>query len=111
MLPPFALERWFAEFEFVPGIRNLAASCPFMATTHELLEMEGPETTARYQELGLDYVENPGQMEQGWKPDLEQLSHLVDQKTRLIYLTHPITRQTRRSSLLVWLPLVATDSD
>jgi hypothetical protein len=22
-LPPFRLERWFAEFEFVPGMRNL----------------------------------------------------------------------------------------
>jgi len=30
----------------------------------------------------------PLHMEHGWKPDLEQLSHLVDQKTRLISLTH-----------------------
>lgn len=157
-LPEFALERWFAEFEFLPGIDNLAASCPFSATTRELLELEGAETTARYLALGLDYVENPGredlrqaianlyptlgaeqirltsgasealllliwtmvqpgdniiledpnygniagvtqsrgaeirrlplQLEQGWKPDLEQLASLVDQKTRLIYLTH-----------------------
>ena len=27
--PPFHLERWFAEFEFVSGMRNLAASAPF----------------------------------------------------------------------------------
>lgn len=157
-LPEFSLERWFAQFEFVPGIRNLAASCPFSATTRELLELEETETTARYLELGLDYIENPGsehlrrgianlyttlepehiratsgaseslfllimaivqpgdniivedpsygniagvaqargaevrrlslKMEQNWKPDPEQLSRLVDQKTRLIYLTH-----------------------
>lgn len=157
-LPEFALERWFAQFEFVAGISNLAASCPFSATTRELLELEDAGTTARYLELGLDYIENPGsaslrqgianlyttlepgnirvtsgsseallllaftqlqpgdnlivedpsyenmagvaqaqgaevrrlplKLEQGWKPDLEQLARLVDQKTRLIYLTH-----------------------
>jgi aspartate/methionine/tyrosine aminotransferase len=157
-LPEFSLERWFAEFEFVPGIRNLAASCPFAATTQELLALEDAATTARYLELGLDYIENPGSeelrsaiaglyktleagniratsgasealllliwtvvqpgdniivedptygnivgvaqsrgaevrrlplnMEQSWKPDLEQLAQLVDQKTRLIYFTH-----------------------
>jgi aspartate/methionine/tyrosine aminotransferase len=157
-LPEFTLERWFAEFEFVPGIRNLAASCPFSATTQELLELEDAETTARYLRLGLDYVENPGNerlrqgianlyttlesgnirvtsgaseslfllilttvqpgdnivvedptygniagvarsqgaevrrlplhLEQNWKPDLAQLSQLVDHKTRLIYMTH-----------------------
>lgn len=59
-LPPFRLERWFAEFEFIPGMRNLAASGPFAVTTRELLALEGPETTARYLELGLDYIENPG---------------------------------------------------
>lgn len=157
-LPEFSLERWFAQFEFVSGIRNLAASCPFEATTRELLELEKAETTMRYLELGLDYIENPGseplrqgianlyttlepnnihatsgaseslfllimavvqpgdniivedpsyeniagvaqargaevrrlplKLERNWKPDLEQLSQLVDQKTRLIYLTH-----------------------
>jgi hypothetical protein len=45
-LPPFQLERWFAEFEFVQGMRNLAASGPFAVTTRELLELEGAETTA-----------------------------------------------------------------
>ncbi len=59
-LPPFQLERWFAEFEFVQGMRNLAASGPFAVTTRELLELEGAETTARYLELDLDYIENPG---------------------------------------------------
>src|SRR5947209_11353536 len=58
--PPFLLERWFAEFEFVSGMRSLAASCPFAVTTRELLELEGSETTARYLSLNLDYIENPG---------------------------------------------------
>ncbi len=158
ILPEALLDRWFAEFEFLPGMRNLAASGPFAATTQELLELEGAETTARYLALGLDYVENPGNgrlrqaiadlyttleagdirvtsgaseallllawmmlqpgdnilvedpsfgniagvaqsrgaevrsfplhMERGWKADLEQMSHLVDQRTRLISLTH-----------------------
>ena len=158
-LPPFSLERWFTEFEFVPGMRNLAASGPFAVTTGELLELEGAETTARYLDLDLDYIENPGSesLRQGvadlystlnagdvritsgasealflliwtlaapginivieepcygnipgiaeslgievrtlqlsqegdWKPDLEQLSRLIDQKTRLVYLVHP----------------------
>jgi aspartate/methionine/tyrosine aminotransferase len=157
-IPEFSLERWFAEFEFVPGIQNLAASAPFAATTREVLELEDAATTARYLELGLEYIENPGsealrrgiaglyrtleagnirvasgasealflliwavvqpgdniiveeptyenivgvvqslgaevrrlplRMEQGWKADLEQLSQLVDQRTRLIYFTH-----------------------
>ena len=59
-LPPFSLERWFTEFEFVPGMRNLAASGPFAVKTGELLELEGAETTARYLNLDLDYIENPG---------------------------------------------------
>src|SRR6266516_7729589 len=59
-LPDALLDRWFAEFEFLPGIRNLAASGPFAVTTQELLALEGAETTARYLALGLDYVENPG---------------------------------------------------
>ncbi len=59
-LPEALLDRWFAEFEFLPGIRNLAASGPFAVTTQELLALEGAETTARYLALGLDYVENPG---------------------------------------------------
>src|SRR5258708_4433109 len=146
-LSPFRLERWFAEFEFVPGIRNLTASGPYDATTQ------------RYLNLGLGYIENPGReslrqavsslyttlkaedlqitsgasealflltwfvmqpganivveepcyenlpgvasalglqvrrlplrMEDGWRPNLEQLARLIDEKTRLIYLVHP----------------------
>src|SRR5436853_7653019 len=59
-LPPFHLERWFAEFEFVPGMRNLAASGPYAVKTGELLELEGTETKAQYLNLDLDYIENPG---------------------------------------------------
>src|SRR5438876_9981299 len=158
-LPSFLMERWFAEFEFVPGMRNVAASGPFAVTTGELLELEGAETTARYLDLDLDYIENPGSeslrqevaglystldagdvritsgasealllliwtlaapsmnivieepcygnvpgiaqslgievsrlpLRQGddWKPNLERLSRLIDEKTRLVYLVHP----------------------
>src|SRR6266700_7665647 len=158
-LPSFLMERWFAEFEFVPGMRNLAASGPFAVKTDELLELEGAETTARYLNLDLDYIENPGSeslrqgiadlystlnasdvritsgaseallllvwtlaapgmnivieepcygnlpgvaeslgievrrlplsQEDGWKPDLEQLTRLIDEKTSLVYLVHP----------------------
>ena len=59
-IPPFNLERWFAEFEFVQGMRNLAASGPFAVMTSELLALEGEATRERYLNLGLDYIENPG---------------------------------------------------
>jgi aspartate/methionine/tyrosine aminotransferase len=158
-LPPFRLERWFAEFEFVQGMRNLAASGPFAVKTGELLELEGAETTAQYLNLELDYIENPGSeslrqgvaslyatlnasdvritsgasealflliwtlaapganivieepcygnvpgiakslgievrrlplsQEDDWKPNLEQLSRLIDEKTSIVYLVHP----------------------
>ncbi len=39
-LPDYLLERWFAEFEFLPGIRNLAASGAYAATTQELLALD-----------------------------------------------------------------------
>jgi aspartate/methionine/tyrosine aminotransferase len=158
-LPPFRLERWFAEFEFVPGMRNLAANGTYAVKTGELLELEGTEATARYLNLDLDYIENPGSeslrqgvadlyatlnasdvrissgasealfllmwtvaapgtnivveepcygnvpgiaeslgielrrlplsQEDDWKPNLEQLSRLIDEKTSLVYLVHP----------------------
>jgi hypothetical protein len=59
-LSPFRLERWFVEFEFVPGIRNLTASGPYDATTQELLALEDEGTTRRYLHLGLGYIEKPG---------------------------------------------------
>ena len=158
-LSPFRLERWFVEFEFVPGMRNLTASGPYDATTREVLALEDEGTTEHYLNLGLGYIENPGseslrqavsslyttlaagdiqitsgasealflltwslmepganlvveepcyenlpgvasalgfevrrlplRMEDGWKPDLEQLAQLIDEHTRLIYLVHP----------------------
>ena len=57
---PFLLERWFAEFEFVPGMRSLAASGAFAPSTAEVLRLGGAEATDRYLALGLDYIENPG---------------------------------------------------
>ena len=158
-IPPFQLERWFAEFEFVQGMRNLAASGPFAVKTSELLALEGEAAREHYMNLELDYIENPGReslrgtvaglyatlnasevrmmtgasealllllwtvaepgsnivieepcygnvpgvaeslgievrklalrQENGWKPDCERLSGLVDEKTRLVYLVHP----------------------
>lgn len=158
-LSAFRLERWFAEFEFVPGIHNLTASGPYDATTQELLALEDEGTTERYLNLGLGYIENPGseslrqaisslyttlpaediqitsgasealflltwslmepganivveepcyenlpgvasalgfevrrlplRMDDGWKPNLQQLAQLIDEKTCLIYLVHP----------------------
>ncbi len=158
-LLPFRLERWFVEFEFLPGIHNLAASGPYDATTREVLALEDEGISERYLALGLGYIENPGReslrkavaslyatlkaediqiasgasealfllawslvepganivveepcyenfpgvasalgfevrrlplrMEEGWRPNLEQLARLIDEKTRLIYLVHP----------------------
>jgi hypothetical protein len=59
-LPDYLLERWFAEFEFLPGIRNLAASGAYAATTQEMLALEEAETTDRYLALDLDYVKIQG---------------------------------------------------
>jgi aspartate/methionine/tyrosine aminotransferase len=59
-LSPFRLERWFVEFEFAPGIRNLTASGPYDATTQEVLALADGGTTERYLQLGLDSLENPG---------------------------------------------------
>jgi aspartate/methionine/tyrosine aminotransferase len=59
-LSPFRLERWFVEFEFVPDIRNLSASAPYSVTTQEILALEDQETTSRYLNLSLGYIENPG---------------------------------------------------
>ena len=60
--PPqqFRLERWFAEFEFVPRINNLAGSGAESPGTAELLALDGPDAQARYLATGLDYVEGVG---------------------------------------------------
>ncbi|HET8840656.1 MAG TPA: aminotransferase class I/II-fold pyridoxal phosphate-dependent enzyme, partial [Ktedonobacteraceae bacterium] len=39
--------------------------------------------------LGFEVRRLPLRMEDGWKPDLEQLAQIIDEKTRMIYLVHP----------------------
>ena len=56
----FRLERWFAEFEFVAGISNLAGSGAESPTTAELLALDGPDAQALYLATGLDYIESAG---------------------------------------------------
>jgi aspartate/methionine/tyrosine aminotransferase len=56
----FLIERWFAEFEFVEGMRNVAASDAFAPTVAEVLALVGPEAADRFLALGLGYAENPG---------------------------------------------------
>lgn len=56
----FRLERWFAEFEFVAGISNLAGSGAESPTTAELLALDGPDAQACYLATGLDYIESAG---------------------------------------------------
>lgn len=61
-LPPFALERWFVEFEFVHGVVNACESGAFALDVGELLALEdGLEEGLRSLDLG--YIENPGMPE------------------------------------------------
>lgn len=39
--------------------------------------------------LGLEVRRLPLRMEEGWRPNLEQLARLIDKNTRLVYLVHP----------------------
>jgi aspartate/methionine/tyrosine aminotransferase len=39
--------------------------------------------------LGFEVRRLPLRMEDSWRPDLERLTQLIDEKTRLIYLVHP----------------------
>jgi len=57
-LPPFALERWFARYEF--SVRHLlcASDCESMSVA-ELLALE-PGSGERFLELRLGYTESPG---------------------------------------------------
>ena len=101
--PPFHLERWFAEFEFTPGMRNLAASCPFTVTTRELLELEDAETTARYLSLNLDYIENPGS---------ESLRHAVAQLHTTLKAddVRMMTGANEALLLLIWTTVAPGDN-
>jgi aspartate/methionine/tyrosine aminotransferase len=56
----FAIERWFAEFEFVEGMRNVGASDATAPTVAEVLALAGPEANDSFLALGLGYAENPG---------------------------------------------------
>ncbi|MBE3588354.1 MAG: hypothetical protein IMW93_07355 [Thermoanaerobacteraceae bacterium] len=51
-LPPFALERWFARYEFAVEI-NLCASCAPVTSTGVLLSLAGEDARERYLQLEL----------------------------------------------------------
>jgi len=59
LLPPFALERWFARYEFSVRI-NLCASCAPATSTADLLSLGGERAREDYLRLGLDYLPNQG---------------------------------------------------
>lgn len=56
---PFALERWFAEFEFNVAY-NIASSCATPTSTAELLALAGERAREEYLVLPLDYIESLG---------------------------------------------------
>ena len=58
-LRPFALERYFAEYEFVVE-HLLSASDPESLTLQELLALADPQSLALWQELRLGYTESQG---------------------------------------------------
>lgn len=58
-LPPFAQERWFAEFEFQPGVRQVCASGAYGMTNAELLALE-PGADEAFGAIYQEYSENRG---------------------------------------------------
>lgn len=58
-LAPFALERWFARYEFAVRI-NLGASCAPVTSTTDLLASAGTAARESYLSLELDYIPNTG---------------------------------------------------
>ena len=56
---PFALERFYVDYEFTVGT-NISASCGAETTTADILALSGDEAGERYLSLGLDYRENKG---------------------------------------------------
>ena len=56
---PFALERFYVDYEFTVGT-NISASCGAETTTADILALAGDEARERYLSLGLDYRENKG---------------------------------------------------
>ncbi|HEY3313868.1 MAG TPA: aminotransferase class I/II-fold pyridoxal phosphate-dependent enzyme [Bacillota bacterium] len=58
-LAPFALERWFDQYEFRVE-HHISASCAAATNTAELLALAGPEARQTYLGLSLDYIETGG---------------------------------------------------
>ena len=56
---PFALERFYVDYEFTVGT-NISASCGAETTTADILALAGGEAKERFLSLGLDYRENKG---------------------------------------------------
>jgi aspartate/methionine/tyrosine aminotransferase len=58
-LPPFKLERFFAEYEFKVRYLLSASDCESL-TLHELLLLSDSDSLARWQRLSLSYTESQG---------------------------------------------------
>jgi aspartate/methionine/tyrosine aminotransferase len=58
-LPPFPQERWFAEFEFRPGIRHVSSSGAYTMTNAEILALESGAEEA-FRDIEQEYSENQG---------------------------------------------------
>jgi len=54
-LAPFALEQWFARYEFAVRL-NMAASCAPAGTVADILALGGPGAREEYLRLNLDYI-------------------------------------------------------
>lgn len=60
-LPPFRLERYFAQYEFKVRYLLSASDCESLPMA-DLLETAAPETLALWQNLSLGYTESPGHL-------------------------------------------------
>ncbi len=58
-IAPFALERWFDQYEFRVK-HHISASCAAATSTGELLDLAGPAARQAYLGLSLDYIEAGG---------------------------------------------------
>jgi aspartate/methionine/tyrosine aminotransferase len=59
LLPPFKLERYFAQYEFKVRFVLSASDCESL-TLRELLGMADADSLARWEQLSLGYTESPG---------------------------------------------------
>jgi aspartate/methionine/tyrosine aminotransferase len=64
-LPAFLQERWFSQYEFMPGVASICASGAYPATISELAALE-PELARDLLGMALDYADGRG------SPDLRQ---------------------------------------